>query len=189
MENILPTSTTLPSTTSSLWPSRSTTAMDTVHTTPLQATPSMIPPGGINYFAITFSTAILLFITVVSTTVIIVLGCVLHYKSKKLRKIERERNTTNDLNTSEPIYEEISDETRLRQDAAYTMATTNSLEYESIRSIPPERRLPPEMSLPIYDEAYCTSDRERQKKLLKVENEQSVQEFTSNMAYNLLTGQ
>ena len=186
MENILPTSTTLLSTTSSLWPSRSTTAM---HTTPLQATPSMIPPGGSSYFAITFSTAILLFITLVSTTVIIVLGCVLHYKSKKLRKIERERNTTNDLNTSEPIYEEISDETRLRQDAAYTMATTNSLEYESIRSIPPERRLPPEISLPLYDEAYCTSDRERPKKLLEVENEQSVQEFTSNSAYNLLTGQ
>ncbi len=104
--------------------------------------------------------------------------------------MKREHNTADDLNTSEPIYEEVSDETRLRQNAAYAMATTNSLEYESIRSIPPERGLPPEMSLPLYDKAYCTSDRETQEmEPLELENGLSVQEFTSNIAYNLLTGQ
>ncbi len=101
--------------------------------------------------------------------------------------MKREHNTADDLNTSEPIYEEVSDETRLRQNSA---STTNSLEYESIRSIPPERGLPPEMSLPLYDEAYCTSDRETQEmEPLELENRLSVQEFTSNIAYNLLTGQ
>ncbi len=80
---------------------------------------------------------------------LIFLCCILRYKSKKSKRLERDRNTANDLNTHEPIYDDLNGGTtqRLTQNVAYA-ATIDSLEYESIRSIPPERGLPPGMARP-----------------------------------------